>query len=157
LVATRTGDRYQVTAAIVLTADLGAQLQSGANPIYTAPANPISVKLGGVPIVMDQHPILGNSRTLVPLRAITEALGATVTWDAATGTATVALGDREVVVTLGSSRIVIRQAGLADQVVVCDTAPVLAGSRTLIPVRALAEALGLKVSYDGASHTVTLD
>jgi hypothetical protein len=80
-----------------------------------------------------------------------------VTWDAATDTATVTLGDRQVVVTLGSSRIVIRQSGQADQVIVGDTAPVMAGSRTLVPVRALAEALGLKVSFDGSSHTVILD
>lgn len=157
IVAARDGDRYLFVAAVVLTDDVGSLVKLGADPIYTAPAEAISVKLHGQAVTMDQYPILGNSRTLVPLRAIGEALGARVSWNDATRTATVALGAREVAVTLGTNRVVIREAGKADQTIYCDTAPVVAGGRTLVPVRALAESLGLAVGWDESTHTVTLD
>ncbi|HWI53541.1 MAG TPA: copper amine oxidase N-terminal domain-containing protein [Symbiobacteriaceae bacterium] len=147
--------RYHVTAAVVLTDDLIGQLSLG--PIYTVPDRPIRIVLRGKELALDQQPILGNGRTLVPLRAIGEALGARVTWNESTLTATVALGDREVNVTVGSNLVVVRQPGKADVITYSDIAPVVAGGRTLVPVRVISESLGLKVGWNEATHTVTLD
>ena len=147
--------RYNIIAAVVLTDDLIGQLSLG--PIYTAPDQPIRIVLRGKELVLDQEPILGNGRTLVPLRAIGEALGARVTWNESTLTATVALGDREVNVTVGSNLVVVRQPGKADAVTYSDIAPVVIGGRTLVPVRVISESLGLKVGWDAATHTVTLN
>ncbi|HYF93186.1 MAG TPA: copper amine oxidase N-terminal domain-containing protein [Symbiobacteriaceae bacterium] len=146
---------YDVIAAVAVTEDVSALLRMG--PIYTVPDWPISVMMGGKEVAMDQPPILGNGRTLVPLRAIGEALGASVSWDEATKTATLALGAREVKVTVGTNRVSIRETGWPENVIYCDVAPVVAGGRTLVPVRVVSESLGLKVGWDEATHTVTLN
>ena len=52
----------------------------------------IKVVINGENLNMDQPPVLTEGRTLVPLRAIFEALGAKVEWDDSTKTATGVLG-----------------------------------------------------------------
>lgn len=147
--------RYEVLAAVVLTEDVSAKLKLGS--IYSTPERPITIRLNGQEVTMDQRPILGNGRTLVPLRAIGEALGARVAWDPASQTATVALGAREVRVNVGSNRVVVAEPGVPDMVIYCDIAPVIAGGRTMVPVRVISESLGLKVGWDDATRTVTLN
>jgi hypothetical protein len=149
--------RYRVIAGVILTGDLGERIRSGDGVIYSAPEHAISVRLHGKPLTMDQLPILGNGRTLVGLRAIGEALGANVSWSEATQTASVALGTREVAVTVGSTRLTIRETGKADRLIESDIAPVIAGGRTMVPVRVLAESLGLQVGWDPATRTVILN
>jgi len=57
--------------------------------ILTAvPKDIVKVKVNDRPIVFDVAPIIGEGRTLVPLRHIFEALGAEVKWDASTRTVT---------------------------------------------------------------------
>lgn len=147
--------RYNVIAAVVLTSDLAKQLPLG--PIYAAPQKPISIVLHGRELVLDQAPIVGNGRTLVPLRAIGEALGARVDWNQTAQTATLALNGREVQVTVGSNRVVIAEPGQVGKVIYSDIAPVVAGSRTLVPVRVIAECLGLQVGWNETTNTVTLN
>lgn len=60
--------RYRVIAAVILTDDLSDRLNLG--PIYTASNRTITIVMHGEELAMDQPPILGNGRTLVPLRAI---------------------------------------------------------------------------------------
>ncbi|HYF77552.1 MAG TPA: copper amine oxidase N-terminal domain-containing protein [Symbiobacteriaceae bacterium] len=147
--------RYCVIDAVILTGDLGKQLHLG--PIYSAPQNPITIMLRDRKLTLDQAPIVGNGRTLVPLRAIGEALGARVDWNPATQTATVALGGREVKVTVGSNRVLIAEPDATQKIIYSDIAPVIAGGRTLVPVRVISEGLGLQVGWNEATHTVTLD
>ncbi|MDF2628113.1 MAG: hypothetical protein K0R39_1944 [Symbiobacteriaceae bacterium] len=146
---------YNVIAAVALNGDLGSQLHLG--PIYLAPQRPITLVLRNQELALDQAPIVGNGRTLIPLRAIGEALGAQVDWDQATRTATVTLGAREVKVTVGSNQVTVSEPGRAEEIIYSDIAPVIAGGRTLVPVRVFAESLGLKVGWDEATHTVTLN
>ena len=49
------------------------------------------ITVDGKPIILDQCPVYNErgDRTLVPLRAIAEAFGATVDWDEATKTVTI--------------------------------------------------------------------
>lgn len=60
------------------------------------PKTTITLKIGnntmtkdGKIVTLDQPPIIKNSRTLVPLRAIAEGLGCEVGWDGATQTVTI--------------------------------------------------------------------
>lgn len=43
---------------------------------------PITINVNNKPVFFDQTPILQDGRTLVPVRAISDALGARTTWDA---------------------------------------------------------------------------
>ena len=50
-------------------------------------AEPITVVLDCAPVEFTQEPVILNDRTLVPVRAIFEAMGASVDWNGETQTA----------------------------------------------------------------------
>lgn len=99
----------------------------------------------------DAAPIIDNGRTLVPLRAIFEAMGATVTWDAATSTATGVKGDTKVVVAIGSVSPTINGT-----VKTIDVPAKIVNSRTLAPLRFVCEAFGGTVSWDATTYTAAV-
>ncbi len=124
--------------------------------IFAAPAlaadQTVSVVIDGQAVTFaDQAPIIDNSRTLVPLRAIFEAMGATVTWDDATKTATGVKGDITVVVAIGSVSPTIN--GVAKTI---DVPAKIVNSRTLAPLRFVCEAFGGTVSWDGDTYTASV-
>ena len=92
-----------------------------------------------------------DSRTMVPLRAIFEALGASVEWDDATKTVTSVKGDTTVKLTIGNAAITVNGADKA-----LDVPAQIVDSRTLVPVRAIAESFGCDVAWDDATKTVTI-
>ena len=92
-----------------------------------------------------------ESRTMVPLRAIFEALGASVEWDDATKTVTSVKGDTTVKLTIGQASINVNGADKA-----LDVPAQIVDSRTLGPVRAIAESFGCEVGWDDATKTVTI-
>ncbi|MBQ9428449.1 MAG: copper amine oxidase N-terminal domain-containing protein [Clostridia bacterium] len=100
---------------------------------------------------LDVAPVIENSRTLMPLRFIAEAMGATVEWDGATSTATLTEGENVVVITLGSTTATV--GGVAKTL---DVPAESRNGRTLLPVRFIAESFGAEVAWDGATSTATL-
>ncbi|MBR5552345.1 MAG: copper amine oxidase N-terminal domain-containing protein [Clostridia bacterium] len=92
-----------------------------------------------------------DSRTMVPLRAIFEALGASVEWDDATKTVTSVKGDTTVKLTIGQASINVNGADKA-----LDVPAQIVDSRTLVPVRAIAESFGCEVGWDDPTKTVTI-
>jgi len=88
-------------------------------------------------------PFIKDSRTLVPVRFVTEALGAEVGWDASTSTVTVTLGSKELKLVIGNKTM---QVGKEE--IPLDVAPEISEGRTFLPLRSVAEALGKKVFYD---------
>lgn len=120
--------------------------------IHIMRPTPITVNVGGNKVTFDQNPVVKESRTLVPLRAIFEALGATVDWNQDTMTVTSTLGDITVSLTIGSNILTVNGEEKALDV----PAEVLNG-RTLVPVRAISEAFNCHVGWDGNTRTVTID
>ena len=55
-----------------------------------------------LPLPPDQQPLIENGVTLIPMRAIFEALGATIAWDAATNTVTGTKSATVITLTLGA-------------------------------------------------------
>ena len=111
----------------------------------------ISVILDGEQIQFDQPPIIQNGRTLVPLRAIFEALGADVNWNESSQTITANRGGVEVSLQIGSN--VLERNG---QNTSLDVPAQLIGGRTLVPARAVAESFGASVSWDEATQVVRI-
>lgn len=111
----------------------------------------IDVKVNGQSITFDQAPIIDNGRTLVPVRAIFEALGASVEWYSETGTVVSKKGKTTVKMTIGSSTM---QKDGKD--ITLDVPAQLINDRTLAPVRAIAEAFGCNVDWNGNTQTVTI-
>lgn len=109
----------------------------------------IPVILNGVELDCDQPPVIVDGRTLVPLRTIFEGLGASVDWDGATRTVTSTLDGTTVVMTVDS--VVMVKNGEA---VTLDVPAKIVNGRTMVPVRAVGEAFGADVRWDGATRTV---
>jgi len=119
---------------------------------YVAPTAPlISVLLDGAPLAFDVPPQMINGRTMVPLRAIFEALGAEIKWVAGTQTVTATKDDTVIVLTIGSTSPTVN-----GKVVTIDQPGVVVDGRTLVPLRFVVEALGVKVDWDGATSTVKI-
>ncbi|NLY43188.1 MAG: copper amine oxidase [Clostridiaceae bacterium] len=88
-------------------------------------------------------PIIKNNRTLVPVRFIAESLGASVTWDGSTSTVQVFYGDNVISMVLGEKAFTVN--GVRKDL---DVPAETYNGRTMIPLRAFAEALGKNVFYD---------
>lgn len=148
---------WQVERLIGLEADLDTLLGAPTGGLYAEPAAPLRVLASGRPVLIDSPPIMGNGRILLPIRTVTEALGAEVAWHAATRTVTVQLGGQTVDLTVGSNQVAVQtEAGVAATVLAVDVAPVICTGRLLVPVRVLSEGLGLRVEWDAATHTVRI-
>ena len=108
-------------------------------------------------IALDVPAYISNGYTMLPIRAITEALSdsAIVRWDDATKTVTIAFGQRIVNMTVGSKMMVINGVNVAMQSK-CE----ITDSRAFIPLRDLGYALGLndsQISWNDTTKTATLN
>ena len=113
----------------------------------------IRVLIDGNAVEFDVAPQIISGRTLVPMRAIFEALGAEVEWDAATQTVIARTRWEQVVrLTVGSTEISID--GIAFQM---DIAPIIQNGRTLVPARFVAQTLGYEVYWDAANSDVLIN
>lgn len=111
----------------------------------------IKVNLNGNRILFDQEPIIENGRTLVPLRKIFEALGASVEWNQDTRTVTSVKDDTTVVLTIGNNIMYVN-----GNPVELDVPGKIVNSRTLVPARAVAEGFNCKVDWDNNTRSVII-
>jgi len=115
---------------------------------YAFCANAVNVVIDGVGVGFNDttgYPFIDeNSRTLVPLRAAMEALGATVSWDSEVRCAIVTKGPTTVNCYIGEACIYRNGTRILN-----DAAALIKDSRTYLPIRAVAEALDATVSWDG--------
>jgi len=118
----------------------------------TPVANNINVVVNGNPVIFDQPPINQDGRTLVPLRAIFEALGASIDWNGDTQTVTAVRGDVTVSLTIGSN-ILNRNS----EQITLDVPAQLVNGRTMVPARAVAESFGAEVGWEQSTQTVTIN
>jgi hypothetical protein len=94
---------------------------------------------------------MDNDRVLVPMRAIFESLGATVGWDGDTQTVTAVRDDVKIVLQIDSNMMYKN-----DEEIELDVPAKLLNSRTLVPIRAVSEALGAEVEWIGETETVMI-
>lgn len=118
-----------------------------AAPVMATP----TVNLDGKQLSFEVPPSIENGRTLVPLRAIFEAIGATVTWDQATYSATAIKGDTTVILHIGSTTPTIN-----GQVKQLDVPAKIVDGRTLAPLRFVGEAFGGTVEWNQASQLISI-
>lgn len=117
-----------------------------------APLPPIKVQLDNRALVFDVPPVIENGRTVVPLRAIAEALGAAVNWEEKTRTVIIQKGGVTVKLTIGSKVALKNQ-----EKITLDIPPKIIGNRTMIPLRFVSEALGANVRWDPALRLVSIN
>ena len=97
----------------------------------------------------DVAPTVIDDRTLVPMRAIFEALGAEVSWDEASLTATANLDGQEVKITEDQ-----KMASVSGDAVELDVPAMRIRDRFVVPIRFVSESFGAQVDWDEFARTV---
>ena len=100
--------------------------------------------VNGTEKTMDSAPYVNSDdRTMVPLRFLGEAIGAEVSWDAAADTAVIVYENQTIKFKLFENTMQVD-----DQIITIDTQSTIQNGRTMVPLRAAAEAIGSTVFYN---------
>ena len=140
--------RAPVAAPIALPAPTAtpdrAAVAAAADP------NALSINIDGRNVFSDPPPLLRGGRTFVPLRGVLENLGAKVDYIASERRVNIARGAQNVQLFLGTTRATIdgRQVEVEK--------PLLINGRAFVPLRAVSELFGLKVSWLAPTRTVAI-
>ena len=148
-VAVRGGAPAQATLPTLPPAPQTAPLD-GAAVAAAADPTALSINIDGRNVFSDTPPILQNGRTFVPLRGVLENLGAKVDYIPAERRVKIARDAQRVELFLGTTRATIDGRDVAVE------KPLVISGRTFVPLRAIAELFGLKVSWLPASRTVAI-
>ena len=113
----------------------------------------VSVTVDGNKVVFpDAKPFIDeNGRTLIPVRFVTEDLGATVEWNAEDREVYITKDKANVLIRIGQERILVN--GVTKTM---DTKAIIRYDRTYVPIRYVAEGLGATVGWDAGTRTVII-
>jgi len=96
-------------------------------------------------------PIIENGRALVPIRVISEAMGAGVDWDDSESKVTITSVDKKIELWIDNKNVLVN-----NEQVELDVSPVIYNSRTFVPLRFVSEALGANVEWKGETQTIII-
>lgn len=136
----------------ILMVGLLISLHPGMAVANPKPNNSVQVILNGNVLDFEVPPIIENGRTLVPLRAIFEALGASVSWDQTSRTVTARQGATTVLLPLDSTHALVN-----NNLTPLDVPAKIINGRTLAPLRFVGEAFGSHVVWNNATQTINID
>lgn len=120
-------------------------------PLNTFAQNEIKLWIDGNYVESDAAPFIEKSRTLVPLRVISENLGLNVDWNSETKEVTISNGEENFVFVIGE-----RYYEKSDSQIPMDAAPKIVSDRTFVPIRVIAELFNKEVNWDNANRTVVI-
>jgi len=106
--------------------------------------------------ILDSPPIIKNGRTLLPIRAVVEALGGTVGWNAKTQAVTISLGYNTIILQIGNANASVNGQDKYIDPQNLKVVPEIINSRTMLPLRFVAESLGCDVDWDNTTKTITI-
>ena len=122
----------------------------------SADGEDVKVMFDGHEIVFDVSPQIVEERTLVPFRAIFEALGYDIDWYGETQT--ISATKKGVIITMwvGNGSAIYNNLSTGTTSVDLDVPPMLIADRTMVPVRAIAELSKCDVQWDGDARLVSI-
>lgn len=116
----------------------------------------ISVSLDGNIIEFETQPCIIDNRTLVPVRGVLEAAGATVIWDSEARMTVGIKGDTKLMIGIDNPVMTVEKNDIATTSVF-EVAPCIINDRTYVSIRNVAEALGINVGWNSEKKTVILN
>jgi len=122
-------------------------------PSSVIASDDIKIVINGVEQHYDVMPVIINGRTLVPMRGIYEALGAEITWIDATKTVVGARDNKHIKLRINSDSYYVDGV---EQEKKLDVPAQIINSRTMVPVRFIAESFGETVNWNGDTRTVEI-
>lgn len=117
----------------------------------SAADNEVKVYLDGTQLQFEQPPVIQDGRTLVPMRAIFEALGADVDWQGETQYIVATSSSKGQMIEMHINNNIITHNGVD---ITLDVAPQLINGYTMIPLRVVSECMDANVEWDGNTKTV---
>ncbi|MBR6401449.1 MAG: copper amine oxidase N-terminal domain-containing protein [Firmicutes bacterium] len=118
----------------------------------TCSAQDISVKLNGSVIdFQDRKPVVSEGRTLIPLRGLFDKMGFDIAWAADTKTVTLTKDSDLLSVVIGEKKYYLN--GVSHEM---DVPAQIINGYTMLPLRAIADATGANVFWDGGEKLVTI-
>ncbi len=112
-------------------------------------ASAVTVDINDTMIAFDTPPEIISEHTMVPVRVIFETLGAEVEWDSVTQTVTATRGEDVIGLQIGSNNMTVNGSDVK-----LGIAPFIKNQKTLVPLRAISEALKCEVKWDGLKKAV---
>ncbi|MFZ5988228.1 MAG: stalk domain-containing protein [Bacillota bacterium] len=101
-------------------------------------------------------PFIEGGRALVPARSLVEALGGTISWDAASkGQVIMKLGDKSIEMYVNASIVYVNSGEMSEEKGI-DTPMRIVKNRAVVPVRYVFEHLGCEVKWDNAKKQITI-
>jgi hypothetical protein len=151
-----TGSDGRKTAGSVLLDNLTLLRRAGtlpppSNPTVELVVGQTSARVNGTAIELDSPPFIWQNRTLVPVRFLAEATGASVLWDPNTRNVTIIRGMDWIDLWLDDTTMMKNGTP-----VLLDVPAQLVGGRTMLPLRTLAESLQITLDWDEATQKITL-
>jgi len=110
----------------------------------TASVDGKAAELPGAPFILD-------GVTYLPLRFVSETMGAQVLWDNKAKRATVLRGDKMLELWLDKKELTVNGVRVE-----APAAPILRNNSTYVPVRVISEQLGQTVDWEGKTKTITI-
>lgn len=115
-------------------------------------ARNIKIFVNGNEIKSDVAPFIKDSRTLVPIRFISESLKYKVSWDEKNRVVSIDKDGLDLKLKIDSKDVKINNVNKTT-----DVAPIIKDNRTFVPIRFISENFGLNVNWDDKTSTVTID
>ncbi|SHM63773.1 Copper amine oxidase N-terminal domain-containing protein [Caldanaerovirga acetigignens] len=110
------------------------------------------VRINNKEIKFDVPPVIKDGRTLIPIRAIMNGFGATVSWDEVAKAVYIEKGDVKITIVIGSTTVYVN-----DNPVTIDVPAQLIINRTFVPLRFISETLGKKVNYNPDTEDIDIE
>lgn len=111
----------------------------------------ISIEIDGRPVKTDVAPYISNDRTLLPIRAVSERLGAEVSWVSETETAVIEKDGTRIELVKDSDTALVNGSEVK-----LEQPAVIVQGRVMVPIRFIAEQLGCDVSWDETDRKVSI-
>ncbi|MGC9125569.1 MAG: stalk domain-containing protein, partial [Caldisericaceae bacterium] len=145
--------------AIEVTAtDLAGNVATVSIPVKFIPKTKIIIQVGNTngivndkTVKLEAAPKITNGRTLVPIRFVAEAFGATVKWNPVFKLVTINLSDKEIILQIGTNYASVNGVKYS-----LDAAPSISSGVTFVPIRFISDSLNASVDWDAGTKTVTI-
>ncbi len=131
------------------------EIERTSEAVFNPPGNDVSIFINGQQLLSDSPATIISDRVFVPLRAVAEAFGASVSWEQSAQMITIAYKASTVRLTVGSTQAQLIYTG-ETRSLLFESAPLLINNRTYVPLRAISEAFGADVRWDGDTRTVNI-
>jgi len=141
----RSGGKFSVLAAYHLTGNTASLPVLSNSPRIRIDGGFVQIAQG------DQGPVILGGRTLVPLRAVMQELGFKVSWDGAARTVRLEKQGYTVIARIGSNLMTVN-----GDTIQLDVPAQIINNRTMVPLRAISEATGMTVRWDGETRIVDI-